>query len=167
MEWCTILLFSADLMIIQIYTDGASRGNPGRSASGYILLSDKGKLLFSHVFYNRKCTNNKAEYIAIIEALKMALSSYGSDNEVKLHSDSELVVNQLNGKYRVREAHLKPLYKEAITLLKTFSKFSVTSVRREDKNISNVDHELNVLLDRIEADPPENATSGTKRQSTL
>ncbi|MCL4375557.1 ribonuclease HI family protein [Candidatus Marsarchaeota archaeon] len=154
-------------MIIEIYTDGASRGNPGKSASGYLFLDEKGKPLFSHVFYNGICTNNKAEYTAIIEALKTAASSYGKDNEIRLYSDSELVVNQLSGKYKIREAHLKPLYGEAIALLETFSGFSIQSVRRENKNIASVDQELNMLLDRVEKNPPSSQKTRAERQRTL
>lgn len=135
-------------MTLYIYTDGASRGNPGESASGYLIFDARHRLLEEEVFYNGVCTNNVAEYKAIVAALKRALKEHGSAVELVLHSDSELVVNQLAGNYRIRDAKLQPLNREAKSLLKKFKKYELLSVRRENRYVSMVDKALNDFLDQ-------------------
>ena len=134
-------------MTLYIYTDGASRGNPGESASGYRILDYKDNLLTRRVFYNGVCTNNVAEYKAIIAALKKALRMVNEGEAMVLHSDSELVINQLSGNYKIKDSKLKPLNREVMLLLKKFSKYELLSVRRENRHISQVDSELNEFLD--------------------
>ena len=134
-------------MTLYVYTDGASRGNPGESASGYLILDYKDRQLAKRVFYNGICTNNVAEYKAIIAALKKAAGLASEGEELVLHSDSELVVNQLAGNYKVKDAALKKLNAEAKSLLKNFSKRELLAVRRENRHISAVDKALNHFLD--------------------
>jgi ribonuclease HI len=134
-------------MKVCIYTDGASRGNPGESASGYLIFDAKHSLLEEEVFYNGVCTNNVAEYKAIVAALKRALKEHGNEVELVLHSDSRLVVNQLAGNYKIKDAKLKLLNKEARTLLKKFRKYELLNVPRENKYVSMVDKALNDFLD--------------------
>lgn len=129
-----------------VYTDGASRGNPGESASGYIILDISHSPICERVFYNGICTNNVAEYSAIIAALRKALS-IGSE-EVILHSDSQLVVNQLSGAYKVRSRGLRVLNSEAKLLLRKFKSYELLNVPRENREISAVDKKLNAFLDR-------------------
>ena len=133
--------------MIYIYTDGASRNNPGKSASGYLILDEKGKVVWKDSFYNGIKTNNQAEYIAVIAALEKALGL--SEREAKLFSDSELIINQLKGRYRVKEAGLKGLHGKAKGLAARFDKLAVESVPRENRYISMVDKELNMLLDGL------------------
>jgi ribonuclease HI len=133
-------------MKVYIYTDGASRGNPGESASGYLILDASHSLICERVFYNGVCTNNVAEYSAIIAALKKALS-IGSE-EIVLHSDSQLVVNQLSGGYKVRNKGLRSLNSDAKALLKKFKSYELLNVPRENREISAVDKKLNSFLDR-------------------
>ncbi len=137
-------------MIVDIYTDGASRGNPGKSASGYALYNQDGVMLLHKSFYNGIRTNNEAEYLAIIAALDVAASEYGYDAAIRLHSDSELAIRQLSGGYRVRSEKLRKLNEEASTLLSKFPQHSLENVPRENVHISEVDAELNRLLDRYE-----------------
>ena len=103
-------------MDIYIYTDGASRGNPGKSASGYLILDSSNKPLLKEVFYNGRKTNNFAEYMAIIAALEKVAKLYGYENNITLTSDSEVAVKQINGLYKVKEKHLKAVSYTHLTL---------------------------------------------------
>ncbi|MDE1854914.1 MAG: ribonuclease HI family protein [Candidatus Micrarchaeota archaeon] len=134
-------------MTLYVYTDGASRGNPGKSASGYLILDYRDRQLAKRVFYNGVCTNNVAEYKAIVAALKKAAVMANQGEEIVLHSDSELVVNQLSGNYRVKDQNLKKLNLEAKKLLKKFGKYELLAVRRENRHVSAVDKALNAFLD--------------------
>jgi len=135
--------------MIHIYTDGASRSNPGESASGYLILDEKQKVLARHSFYNGIKTNNQAEYLAIIAALERAMAEFGGGSEVRLCSDSQLVVRQIRGEYKVRESGLKELNRKARDLVRSFKSCSLESVPRENRHISMVDGELNELLDGL------------------
>jgi ribonuclease HI len=130
------------------YTDGASRGNPGRGASGYLILDASHKALAHNAFADGVCTNNVAEYKAIIAALRKALN-LGCDHIV-LSSDSKLAINQLSGNYKVKDKTLKQLNSEAKTLLARFAKRELLNVPRENRHVSEVDRELNELLDAEE-----------------
>lgn len=138
-------------MDILIYTDGASRGNPGESASGYVIYDIDGNLLHEETVYNGINTNNYAEYNAIIRALKWCMNNIvGRDTNIRLFSDSQLAIRQINGKYRVRSEILKGMYKEVISLSKSFASVSFSNLPREDRIIAYVDRKLNLLLDRFE-----------------
>jgi len=133
-----------------IYTDGAARGNPGRSASGYEIY-ENGKLVAGDVFYNGVNTNNFAEYNAVIKALEWCVKNSDPDKtEVELFSDSELVIGQLRGEYKVKAPRIKPLYRGAVELLSKFKKIDFNNVPRENNGISRVDKKLNIFLDKIE-----------------
>ncbi len=136
---------------VTIYTDGASRGNPGPSASGFAVY-DGAKLLKRLSKYNGIKTNNFAEYTAIMLALRWCANALGDpkDMDVELYSDSELVVRQLNGRYRVRSAEMKPLNESVQRLKGMFHGVSFTNRRRSHEGISEVDADLNRLLDTIE-----------------
>jgi len=142
---------------IYAYTDGASRGNPGKSASGYRLLDASHKLLERRAFHNGVCTNNVAEYRAVVAALKKALERFGAGTEITVVSDSTLVINQLSGNYKVRSPGLKALNKEALVLLSKFKSHRLLSVRRENEYVSQVDADLNALLDGKGDDPVPSA----------
>ncbi len=112
-----------------INTDGASQGNPGPAAIGATLKDERGRLLASISRSIGRTTNNQAEYRAIIAALEKA-AEMGADR-VEVRSDSQLVVRQLNGRYRVKKASLRPLYLEASRLLGRFQGVTLTSIPRE------------------------------------
>jgi ribonuclease HI len=135
--------------MIYIYTDGASRSNPGESASGYQIFDERYKLIVKHSFYNGIKTNNEAEYLAIIAALEKAGAEFGYEKEVHLFSDSQLVVRQLKREYKVRDAGLRELHSKALDLLVRFRSCKLENVPRENKYISMVDGELNDLLDSL------------------
>jgi ribonuclease HI len=135
-------------MILDIYTDGASRSNPGKSASGYVVLDAYGNVMLSKSFYNGIRTNNEAEYLAIIAALEAVAHEYGYGVEVRLHSDSELAIKQLRGEYRVKSHSMGKLNEEAKSILSKFYQYSLENVPRENVHISEVDAGLNRLLDK-------------------
>jgi len=112
-----------------INTDGASQGNPGPAAIGATVKDEKGRLLASISRSIGRTTNNQAEYRAIIAALEK-VADLGAIH-VDIHSDSQLVVRQLNGKYRVKKASLRPLYLEVHRLLSQFKGFTITYIPRE------------------------------------
>ena len=133
---------------VTIYTDGAARGNPGPSASGYIAIKG-GKVVHSEFEYSGIKTNNYAEYHAMEMALGWCLDSLSEPNTAKisLFSDSELVVRQLNGQYKTKVSKLKDLKKRVVELAKKFGSVKFENLPREDRHISDVDRELNLLLD--------------------
>lgn len=134
-------------MLIYVYTDGASRNNPGESASGYAILDKDHKALFSFAFYNGVQTNNSAEYLAVIAALTKTIELYGYDNDVQAYTDSALMARQLAGQYRTRDANLRRLSLRARELAGRFKSFTIKNVPRENEYVARVDAELNRLLD--------------------
>lgn len=97
-------------MKLIIYTDGASRGNPGHASYGFTVSDDQGRLLYEEGRYIGITTNNVAEYTGVLEALKYTKGKYGRRNlSVELHADSKLVAEQLSGRFKVKSAHLKPI----------------------------------------------------------
>ncbi|EKD84584.1 MAG: ribonuclease H [uncultured bacterium] len=97
-------------MKLIIFTDGASRGNPGHASYGFTISNEDGKLLHESGKYIGIATNNVAEYMAVLEALKYVKEKYSKDlRSIELFADSKLVAEQLSGRYKVKSAHLKPL----------------------------------------------------------
>ena len=111
-----------------IWIDGASQGNPGPSAIGAVIRDEQGKLRSLLSERIGETTNNRAEYTALIAALKKALSLGARYTEVK--SDSELLVRQINGEYRVKKAELKPLYEQVKQLQGSLKGFTITHIPR-------------------------------------
>lgn len=110
-----------------IYTDGASRGNPGPSAIGVVIRDEQGRVIAKISEAIGRTTNNRAEYFALIAGLEEALR-LGAER-VDLRMDSELIVRQLTGKYRSKE--LKALYKQTHQLLLKFKSYSIQHIPRE------------------------------------
>ena len=104
-------------MTIHAFTDGASRGNPGESGIGVILKDEKGNALTSIFGYIGTATNNTAEYTALLACLKLA--SKMDCSHLVIHSDSELLVRQMQGTYKVKEPRLRQLVQEAHSLIST------------------------------------------------
>ena len=109
-------------MRLKVYADGASWGNPGPSAIGAVVKDEQQRELAKISQYIGQGTNNQAEYQAVIAALKAATRFNAS--EVVLHLDSELIVRQLAGRYKVKSPLLFPLYTEVVGLAKRFSNLS-------------------------------------------
>jgi ribonuclease HI len=115
---------------IYINCDGASRGNPGRTAIGIqIKGEDKKTVLKQHSEYVGKTTNNVAEYLAVLKSLDIAKKF--TNQNVFVYSDSELLVRQLNGMYKVKNKNLKELFDQVQKLQNSFQKVVFTHIRRE------------------------------------
>jgi ribonuclease HI len=115
-------------MELTIYTDGASRNNPGEAGAGVFITGENGTVR-EIARYLGTTTNNIAEYTAAIIGLENAISLKASS--VKLFADSELLVKQLNGQYKVKNEGLKPLYARAKELIARIGKVEVRHVRRD------------------------------------
>ncbi len=113
--------------LYELYTDGASKGNPGHSGIGYVIKKD-GFLIEEQSKYIGIATNNIAEYTALIEGLKR-LEQLGVKN-VKVYSDSELMVKQVKGEYSVKNDKLKKLLKQLESFIKRFNYFSIVHIPR-------------------------------------
>jgi len=117
-------------MHVIINIDGGSRGNPGLAGAGVVIKSaDDGTVLHQAGIYLGQATNNVAEYQGLIEGLRRAKKLAAT--HVEVFSDSELLVRQMNGEYRVKNEGLKPLYEKANSLTANFEKFCISHIRRE------------------------------------
>lgn len=114
---------------VVIFTDGVSRGNPGPAAIGAAIKDEQGRLITSISQPIGQATNNQAEYRAIIAALEHAIRL--GAKQIEMRSDSELVVRQINGRYRVKNASLKPLYQQVKHLQNQLEGFTITHIPRE------------------------------------
>lgn len=124
-----------------IYTDGGSRGNPGQSASGFVIKDAQETTLFEGGKYLGITTNNQAEYQAVKLALEKALELGGQYLQFRL--DSQLVVNQLNGSFQIRNRDLWPIHNNIKELLAKFKQVTFTHVRRE------FNHEADAMVNKI------------------
>jgi ribonuclease HI len=111
-----------------IYTDGASRGNPGPSGIGVVILDERRKKFKELFKYIGEATNNVAEYSALICALEEA-TALGAV-EVVVYMDSELMARQIDGEYKVKAPEIKPLFEKAIGLLKMLDAFEIKHIER-------------------------------------
>lgn len=128
---------------IKLYADGGSRGNPGPSASGYVLMDSNEDIIFKSGIYLGITTNNQAEYQALRYGLEEAkkLGAF----EVDVFMDSLLVINQLKGLYKVKNRDLWPIYEAIKDLAEQFKKVTYTHVPREMNKLA--DAEVNTTLD--------------------
>jgi ribonuclease HI len=132
----------------KLFTDGGARGNPGPAASGYVLEAEDGTVLAAHGERIGVATNNVAEYRALIAGLEKAVEL--AVPEVEVVSDSELLVKQMNGEYRVKNAALQDLSIQASRLAREVGKVSYTAVRREHNKLA--DQLVNEALDAPDPD---------------
>ena len=130
-------------MKVRLSTDGGARGNPGPAAYGYVLEGEDGTVLAAHGETIGIATNNVAEYSALIAGLEKALELEAS--EVEVVSDSELMVKQMRGEYRVKNEALRALSLEAARLARRIGQVSYTAVRREHNELA--DRLVNEALD--------------------
>lgn len=114
---------------LKIYTDGGAIGNPGPAGLGVVICDEKGEILAEHSKYIGEATNNQAEYQALILALEKA-KQMGAKN-LECFLDSELVVKQLNGEYRVKDKDLGPLFIKVWNLKQGFKKITFCHIPRE------------------------------------
>jgi ribonuclease HI len=131
---------------VTLYTDGGSRGNPGPAAIGVVVCESTDRVLREHREYIGEATNNEAEYRALIRGLKLA-ARY-TRTEVRSVSDSQLLVRQMMGDYRVREEKLRRLFAIASALLGTFQRVSFEHRPRLTGRLARADELVNEALDR-------------------
>ena len=130
---------------IFLYTDGGSRGNPGRSAVGIVICNEDKEILQTYKECIGHGTNNEAEYKALIKGLEIALNH--SKDEIVFFSDSELLIKQLKGQYRVKAKNLLDLYNEVQYRIKSFNKITYNHHKRDHKFIQKCDSLVNQALD--------------------
>ncbi len=124
-------------MVHRLYTDGAARGNPGPAGAGAVLFDGARQVAKLSRFLGGRLTNNEAEYRALILGLEMALAQGASSLEVFM--DSELAVNQLLGKYKIKQQHLRALARRVAELARKF----------ESVKFRHVERRLNRQADRL------------------
>ncbi len=132
---------------IFVYTDGAARGNPGPAAIGYAIFDPEGNCIEEDGKYIGPHTNNEAEYEAVLLALEAAERL--TRRVVKFHSDSELMVHQVNGVYKVKKDHLREYVERIHKAVEAFETFRLVYVPRENPNIQKVDDMVNRVLDEL------------------
>ena len=136
----------ADKTTFIVNSDGGSRGNPGPSAAAYVLQGADGKKLESGGEYIGISTNNQAEYTAVLLALR-ALTNYADVNDsVECNIDSLLVVNQLNGLYKIKNRDLWPIHQQILEVAKYFGSVTYQHVPREEN--TEADTKVNEILDQ-------------------
>jgi len=129
-----------------LYTDGASRGNPGEAGAGAVLVDPDGSERGNRSLYLGQCTNNVAEYQALIAGLELAREC--GCKELHICLDSELIVRQIQGKYKVKNEYLKPLFEKVNCYLKKFEKWDIRHVPRKDN--ARADELANMGIDNKE-----------------
>jgi ribonuclease HI len=127
-----------------LYTDGGARGNPGPAAYAYVLETNDGTVLDARGEAIGLATNNVAEYRALVAGLARAAEA--GVTELEVVSDSELVVKQMRGEYKVKNPALQGLFLEASTLAREVGKVTYRAVRREQNELA--DRLVNEALDR-------------------
>ena len=132
-------------MKARLSTDGGARGNPGPAAYGYVLEADDGHVLAAHGEAIGRATNNVAEYRGLVAG--MAKAAELGIRELEVVSDSELLVKQMLGDYRVKNESLRELWEEANDLERRFAKVRYTAVRRAHNELA--DRLVNEALDAV------------------
>ena len=143
-DWAEVEPAKGRKTVASLYTDGASRGNPGPAGAGVLLLDEKGRPIFELNRFLGKATNNEAEYQALIAGLEAAEKLELS--RLRIFLDSELIVKQLHGEYRVRNPRLQPLFDEVASRLQRLSSYAIMHVPRERNQAA--DRLANEAVDR-------------------
>jgi ribonuclease HI len=145
------------------YSDGGARGNPGPAAIGVVLCDARGKVLQEASQCIGESTNNQAEYHAMLRALELAQQRRAK--RLFCHADSELLIFQLQGAYRVKDAQLKVLAEKVKSLAAHFEAVSYRQIPRSHPMIARADRLLNRALNRAGAKAPAQATQRKKANS--
>ena len=132
-------------MSLVIYSDGGSRGNPGKSAYAIVVTKDD-KIIHEHTEFLGINTNNYAEYRGLIAGMEKAIEL--GEKRVEFIMDSELVIKQMRGEYKVKSANIMELHKDAKALSSLIPVVKFTHVRRENEFVSRADALLNAEMDR-------------------
>ncbi len=138
-------------MKIIIYTDGGARGNPGKSALGVVICDEKSKILKEYGELLPDGTNNEAEYQAVIFALKKIKALYGKEKckeiELDMRADSELLVKQMNGIYKIENQKIQQFFLEIWNLKTDFKGVKFSHIEREKNALA--DALVNRALDQV------------------
>lgn len=118
-----------------LYSDGAARGNPGPAGAGFVIAGSDGLVVFEGHRYLGETTNNQAEYSALYDGLIKAIQLEFDKLDISL--DSELIVKQIKGEYRVKNEGLKPHYLKVLGLLKKFGSYSIRHIPREQNKVAD------------------------------
>lgn len=132
-------------MKLTIYTDGASRGNPGPAAYGFVILDRAGNIIHKKGNAIGITTNNVAEYTAVHEALKYAAGIKSRISGIELYADSKLVAEQLSGRFKVKAKHLKPIIEKIKILTLELGGISYSYIPRSQNKLA--DSLANLALD--------------------
>jgi ribonuclease HI len=130
---------------VKLFTDGACRGNPGPGAIGFRILDENNNVLEEFAKCIGRTTNNKAEYLALIKGLDC--SARHTRGTIYCFLDSELVINQMSGVWRLRNDELRRLFFNVEEKKKAFREVTFTHVRRNNQQIRRVDRLLNLALE--------------------
>lgn len=141
-----------------INTDGGARGNPGPGACGAVLKDHTGNIIKKVGKYLGVCTNNEAEYQGLLLGLKYAVELGADCAEVLM--DSELIVNQMKGAYRVKTPHLIPLHQQAKELENQLERVTYFAVRREQNKLADA------IVNKVLDDYGENHNNVKKQTTT-
>lgn len=120
---------------LSLFTDGACRGNPGNGGAGAVLVGENGEVVSTVKRFLGHCTNNIAEYQALILGLEEALRR--GSTAISIYLDSELIVRQIQGVYRVKNPTLKPLMADVRALLDRFDTWQVAHVPRSENAVAD------------------------------
>lgn len=125
-------------MTVKVYTDGASRGNPGSAAVGIVIKDEGDKVIRTFGKYIGECTNNVAEYTALIESVKLLKELNEPFEEINFFCDSELIVKQIRGEYKIKHKDLINLSLEFWKEIKSLNiKFSIKHIPREENKAAD------------------------------
>ncbi|MFX0071559.1 MAG: ribonuclease HI family protein [Candidatus Hermodarchaeota archaeon] len=133
---------------LEIYVDGACRGNPGPGAWAFILVNQNGQRIHDGTGFIGNTTNNIAEYTAIVNSLRVAKKF--TNSKIKVFSDSQLVIKQLNKKFKITKPHLLELYKKVLELRKEFASVEFIQVSRNHPKIEICDALCNKHLNKLQ-----------------
>jgi ribonuclease HI len=131
---------------LMTFSDGGARGNPGPAAIAFVIQSETGQTLATGSSYVGVCTNNQAEYRALLEALQ-ATKAFKTET-LTCHLDSELVVKQLTGEYKVKNKELKHLWQTVQEFRKNFRDIKFVNVPRTHSIIQEMDKLVNLTLNK-------------------
>ncbi len=134
-------------MKLIVFTDGASRGNPGPASYGFTISKESGQLIYQEGKHIGVTTNNVAEYTAVLKSLQYLKEKFDSDLEVIFYMDSKLVVEQLSGRFKIKSEHLKGIIYKINQLARLFGKVSYNHVPRELNK--QADKMANIALDNL------------------
>ena len=134
-------------MTITIHSDGAARGNPGPAGAGAVLTAADGSIVAEVSRYLGEMTNNQAEYRALLLAVEEARRRGAT--ELRIYADSELMVRQIKGEYRVKNAELKPLFQDVMRHLRAIGPFAIHHIPREKNKLA--DKLANLAIDEMRA----------------